>query len=116
MSALPSSGPVRWGILSTARINAQVIPPLHESSESELVAVASRDERRARDYAGEWGVPRAYRSYDELLADPDVEVVYVSLPNGPHVEWSVRALEAGSRFLLRAVDLYQLHRHDPEVP
>lgn len=99
MSALPISGPVRWGILSTARINAQVIPPLHESPESELVAVASRDEHRARDYADEWGVPRAYGSYDELLADPDVEAVYVSLPNGPHVDWSVRALEAGKHVL-----------------
>jgi D-xylose 1-dehydrogenase (NADP+, D-xylono-1,5-lactone-forming) len=99
MSGLPSSGPVRWGILSTARINAVVIPPLHESPESELVAVASRDERRAHDYADGWRIPRAYGSYDELLADPDVEAVYISLPNGSHIEWSIRALEAGKHVL-----------------
>jgi D-xylose 1-dehydrogenase (NADP+, D-xylono-1,5-lactone-forming) len=90
---------VRWGILSTGRINAMVIPGLHESPETELVAVASRDRDRAAAYAREWGIPRSYGSYDELLADDGVDVVYVSLPNGPHVEWSIRALEAGKHVL-----------------
>lgn len=90
---------VRWGLMSTARINAAVIPGLKESELSELVAVASRTKARAGEYAHEWGIPRAHGSYEELLADPDVEVVYVSLPNGPHVEWSVRALEAGKHVL-----------------
>jgi xylose dehydrogenase (NAD/NADP) len=91
--------PVRWGILSTARINAFVIPGLHESPLTELLAVASRGQDRVEEYARAWGIPRAYGSYDELLADPEVEVVYVSLPNGLHVEWSVRALEAGKHVL-----------------
>jgi predicted dehydrogenase len=91
--------PVRWGILSTARINRALIPPLLESSESELVAVASRDDARARSYAEEWGIPRAYGSYRALLDDAEVEAIYISLPNGPHVEWSVACLEAGKHVL-----------------
>jgi xylose dehydrogenase (NAD/NADP) len=91
--------PVRWALMSTARINAAVIPGLKESPSSELVAVASRTHERAAEYAREWGIPRAHGSYDELLADPDVEVVYISLPNGPHVEWSIRALDAGKHVL-----------------
>jgi predicted dehydrogenase len=90
---------VRWGILSTARINRAIVPQLHESPESQLLAVASRTHERADAYAAENGVPRAYGSYEALLADDDVEVVYVSLPNGPHVEWSIRALEAGKHVL-----------------
>jgi predicted dehydrogenase len=91
--------PVRWGILSTARINGASIPHLVESPESELVAVASRTQERADAYATEQGIPRAYGSYEALLADPDVEAVYISLPNGPHVEWSIRCLEAGKHVL-----------------
>ncbi len=91
--------PVRWGILSTARINAMVIPGLHESPETELLAVASRSQPHAEEYAREWGIPRAYGSYEALLADPDVEVVYISLPNSLHVDWSIRALEAGMHVL-----------------
>src|SRR5437762_145447 len=91
--------PVRWGILSTARINSAVIPHLQESPDSEVVAVASRTQARADEYAGEWGIPRAHGSYEALLDDADVEAVYISLPNGPHVEWSVRALEAGKHVL-----------------
>jgi predicted dehydrogenase len=91
--------PVRWGILSTARINRAVIPPLRESPESELVAVASRTQERADDYAREWGIPRAHGTYEALLDDPEIEAVYISLPNGPHVEWSVRCLDAGKHVL-----------------
>jgi xylose dehydrogenase (NAD/NADP) len=85
--------------MSTARINAAVIPGLQESPQSELLAVASRTDDRAAEYARGWGIPRWYGSYDALLEDPDVEAVYISLPNGPHVEWSVRALEAGKHVL-----------------
>src|SRR5436190_24134675 len=85
---MDSSEPVRWGILSTARINASVIPGLHESPLAEPLAVASRSAQRATAHAREWGIPRAYGRYDELLDDPDVEAVYVSLPNGQHGEWS----------------------------
>ncbi len=91
--------PVRWGILSTADINRLVIPPAQASSLVDLVAVASRDAERAADYAATWGIPRSYGSYDELLADPDVEVVYISLPNTLHCEWSIRAVQAGKHVL-----------------
>ena len=76
-----------------------MIPHLVESPESELVAVASRTQERADAYAHEWGIPRAYGSYEALLDDRDVEAVYVSLPNGPHVEWSIRLAGAGKHVL-----------------
>ena len=91
--------PVRWGILSTASINRAVIPPLQASPESEVVAVASREQARADGHAAEWGIPRAYDTYDALIDDPDVEAVYISLPASLHVEWSIRALEAGKHVL-----------------
>jgi D-xylose 1-dehydrogenase (NADP+, D-xylono-1,5-lactone-forming) len=91
--------PVRWGILSTAHINRLVIAGARKTSQVELIGVASRDVTRAQTYASEWRIPRAYGSYDELLGDPEVEAVYISLPNSLHVEWSVRALEAGKHVL-----------------
>jgi xylose dehydrogenase (NAD/NADP) len=103
--------PVRWGIVSTARINRAVIPHLQESPESEVVAVASRDRGRAETYAREWGIPRAFGSYEELLADPEIEIVYISLPNGDHVPWSIRALEAGKHVLCEK----PLTRHPDEA-
>src|SRR6478672_12638294 len=90
---------VKWGILSTADINRRLIPGAHASPKVDLIAVASRDRGRAEDYAREWQIERAYGSYDELLADPDVEAVYNPLPNTMHVEWSIRALEAGKHVL-----------------
>jgi predicted dehydrogenase len=92
--------PVRWGILSTADINRLVVPPLQESPESEVVAVASRTQGRADAYAAEWGIPRAYGTYEALLADPDVEAVYISTPNGLHVDNSIESLEAGKHVLV----------------
>jgi len=91
--------PVTWGILSTAHINRKVIPGAQASPEIELVGVASRDQQRAEAYAAEWGIPRAYGSYEALLADPAIEAVYISLPNTLHCEWSIRALEAGKHVL-----------------
>jgi predicted dehydrogenase len=91
--------PVRWGILSTAHINRLVIPGAHESELVDLIAVASRDRGRAEEYARTWGIERAYGSYDDLLADGDVEAVYISLPNALHCEWSIRAVEAGKHVL-----------------
>ena len=76
---------VKWGIISTADINRKVIPGAHASPKVDLVAVASRDQARADEYAREWEIGRAYGSYDALLADPDVEAVYISLPNNLHV-------------------------------
>jgi D-xylose 1-dehydrogenase (NADP+, D-xylono-1,5-lactone-forming) len=93
------SEPVRFGILSTARINRRVIPPMRESPKVELVAVASREQGRAEAYAREWRIERAYGSYSALLEDDDVEAVYISLPNSLHVPWSIRALEAGKHVL-----------------
>jgi xylose dehydrogenase (NAD/NADP) len=91
--------PVKWGILSTARINRAVIPPAHASEKVELVAVASRDQARADAYAAEWEIPRAHGSYEALLADDEIEAVYISLPNNLHVDWSIRAVEAGKHVL-----------------
>jgi xylose dehydrogenase (NAD/NADP) len=90
---------VKWGILSTADINRKLIPGAHASPKVELVGVASRDKQRAEDYAREWQIERAYGSYDELLADPDVEAIYNPLPNTMHAEWSIRALDAGKHVL-----------------
>jgi D-xylose 1-dehydrogenase (NADP+, D-xylono-1,5-lactone-forming) len=93
------NSPVKWGILSTADINRKVIPGTHASDKVDLVAVASRDQARAEAYAREWEIPRGYGSYEDLLADPDIEAVYISLPNTMHVEWSIKALEAGKHVL-----------------
>lgn len=91
--------PVKWGIVSTADINRKVIPGAHASDKVDLVAVASREAGRAEAYAREWEIPRAYGSYEDLLADAEIEAVYVSLPNTLHVEWSIKALEAGKHVL-----------------
>jgi xylose dehydrogenase (NAD/NADP) len=93
------SGTVSWGFLSTANINDKLLAGAAESDRVEVIAVASRDAARAEAYARERGIERAYGSYEELLDDPDVEAVYISLPNSLHVEWSIRALEAGKHVL-----------------
>jgi D-xylose 1-dehydrogenase (NADP+, D-xylono-1,5-lactone-forming) len=91
--------PVKWGIISTARINRLFLAGARQAPDVEVLAVASRDQAGAEDYASENGIERAHGSYESLLADPDVEVVYISLPNSLHVEWTVRALEAGKHVL-----------------
>jgi D-xylose 1-dehydrogenase (NADP+, D-xylono-1,5-lactone-forming) len=93
------SATVSWGFLSTANINDKLLAGAAESDRVDVIAVASRDPARAEAYARERGIERAYGSYAELLADPDVEAVYISLPNSLHVEWSIRALEAGKHVL-----------------
>src|SRR3989442_10813918 len=90
---------VKWGISSTADTKRTVIPGAHASEKAELIAVASRDQRRAEEYAREWEIDRAYGSYEALLEDGEVEAVYISLPNALHCEWSIRALEAGKHAL-----------------
>jgi D-xylose 1-dehydrogenase (NADP+, D-xylono-1,5-lactone-forming) len=94
-----SGAPLRWGILSTARINDEVIPQLGASPEAELVAVASRDPARAQAYARERGIPVGYGSYSELLADAEIDCVYISVPNQGHVPLSAQALRAGKHVL-----------------
>ena len=79
---------MRLGIVSTADINRKVIPGAHASDKVDLVAVASREQRRAEEYAQTWEIERAYGSYEALLEDPDVDAVYISLPNTLHREWS----------------------------
>jgi xylose dehydrogenase (NAD/NADP) len=92
--------PLRWGILSTARIaRTRFVPGVRAGSEGTVAAVASRDPARAQAVAAELGIPRAHGSYEALLADPEVDAVYVGLPNGLHPEWSVRAAEAGKHVL-----------------
>ena len=90
---------MRLGIVSTADINRKVIPGAHASDKIELVAVASREQRRAEEYAREWGIPRAHGSYEGLLEDSEVDAVYISLPNTMHREWSIRSLEAGKHVI-----------------
>src|SRR2546423_14406892 len=97
--------------MSTANINRKVIPGAHASPKVELVAVASRDQARAEEYAKTWEIERAYGSYEALLADPEIEAVYISLPNTMHCEWSVKALEAGKHVLCEK----PLSRHPEEV-
>ncbi len=105
------ANPVKWGIISTADINRKVIPGAHASDEIDLVAVASRDRQRADEYAKHWEIPRAFGTYEELLADPEIEAVYISLPNTMHCDWSIRALEAGKHVLCEK----PLSRHPDEV-
>jgi len=90
---------LKLGLLSTADINQKLVAGARLVDEVDVVAVASRSLERASAHASELGVPRALGSYEELLADPDVEAVYISLPNSMHVDWSVRALEAGKHVL-----------------
>ena len=91
---------VRWGILGAASIaTRRVIPALHRSLLSEPIAIASRDIARAREAARACDIPRAYGSYEELLADPDVEAIYNPLPNHLHVPWSIRAAQRGKHVL-----------------
>ena len=89
------SNTIRWGLLSTALINQSLIGPLRQSERSELVAVASRSADKARAYATKHGIPTAHGSYEALLANPEIDAVYISLPNTLHCEWAVKAAEAG---------------------
>jgi D-xylose 1-dehydrogenase (NADP+, D-xylono-1,5-lactone-forming) len=88
-----------WGLLGTARINRALIPPLKVSARNRVLAVASRRADAAEAYAREWDIPRAHGSYEALLADPAVDVVYNPLPNGYHAEWTIKAVRAGKHVL-----------------
>jgi predicted dehydrogenase len=96
----PPMEPVRWGILGAANIGVRkVIPAMQRGTRSRMVAIASRDLAKAQAAASELGIPRAYGSYEELLADPEIEAVYNPLPNHLHVPWTIRAAEAGKHVL-----------------
>ncbi|MFN8373410.1 MAG: Gfo/Idh/MocA family oxidoreductase [Anaerolineae bacterium] len=91
---------LRWGIISTARIGeGQVIPAIQQSNNGEVVAVASRDLAKGKEFAQRLGIPRVFGSYEEMLADPEIDAVYNPLPNALHGEWSIRAGEAGKHVL-----------------
>src|SRR5215203_3912950 len=91
---------VRWGILSTAKIaREKVIPAMQRSEWCEITAIASRDLAKAQEAAEALGIPKAYSSYEELLADSTIEAVYNPLPNHLHVPWTIRAAEAGKHVL-----------------
>ncbi len=92
--------PVRWGVISTARIGvAKVLPGMMKSRQIRLLAIASRDEARARRWARKLGIPKAYGSYEELLADPEIEAIYNPLPNHLHVPLTLAAVKAGKHVL-----------------
>src|SRR5437870_6137157 len=103
--------PVGWGIVSTAGVTRKVIPGARASPRVDLVAVASRELGRAEAYAREWQIERAFGSYEELLAEPSIAAVYISLPNTLHCEWSIRALDARKHVLCEK----PLSRHPEEV-
>jgi predicted dehydrogenase len=91
---------IRWGVLGVAKIaTAKVIPAMQRSSNAEIAAIASRDLKRAKAAAEQLGIPQAYGSYEELLADPSIDAIYNPLPNHLHVPWSIRAAEAGKHVL-----------------
>lgn len=91
----------RWGILSTAKIAREHLLPAIAASENGVVAaIASRDAARARQLADRWNAPHAFGSYDELLAFPEVDGVYIPLPTAQHVEWTAKAIEAGKHVLV----------------
>jgi D-xylose 1-dehydrogenase (NADP+, D-xylono-1,5-lactone-forming) len=90
---------LNWGLLSTARISRALLPPLRASKRNQLLAVGSRSKDAADSYAREGKIQRAYGSYEELLADPEIDVIYNPLPNHLHAEWTIRAVEAGKHVL-----------------
>src|SRR5688572_14945694 len=90
---------LNWGLLSTARINRALITPINASKRNRLLAVASRSQSTADAYAREWKIPRAHGSYDALLNDPEIDVIYNPLPNHMHAEWTIKALQAGKHVL-----------------
>ncbi|HWQ05290.1 MAG TPA: Gfo/Idh/MocA family oxidoreductase [Longilinea sp.] len=128
---------LRWGFLGTARISRALIPPLRASKRNQLAAVASRSLEKAQEFSREWKVPIAYGSYEALLVDPDIDVIYISLPNHLHTEWVVKAAAAGKHVLcekplalstaevdsiIQAARTYQVHiaeafmyRHHPQT-
>ena len=90
---------VRWGLLSTADINKDLIPAIRASERGELVAVASRSQEAATAYAKKWEIPTAFSSYQEMLDFDEIDAVYIGLPNHLHAEWTVKALQSGKHVL-----------------
>jgi len=96
---MTGSEPLRWGILSTARITDELLPGFAALEAAELTAVASRDAERAAAFAEQNGIPRSHGSYEALIEDEAVDCLYVPLPNALHGEWTRAALQAGKHVL-----------------
>jgi len=91
---------VSWGVLGTARIGVEkIIPAMQKGKYSQISAVSSRNIEKAENAARRLGIPKAYGSYEKLLEDPEIETVYIPLPNHLHVEWTVKSLEMGKHVL-----------------
>ncbi|WP_255771830.1 Gfo/Idh/MocA family protein [Pseudarthrobacter sulfonivorans] len=90
---------LRWGVLGTARIVRKSIPALQETANGEVLGIASRTGERAGEFAEKHGLPQAFGSYEALLESPDIDAVYIALPNALHLEWILKSLDAGKHVL-----------------
>jgi predicted dehydrogenase len=116
---------IRWGILSTAKIGVvKVIPAMQQGQHCEIAAISSRDLNEAKRVALTLGIPKAYGSYEDLLSDSEIDAVYIPLPNHLHVEWAIKAMEAGKHVLLekpvglsskQAESLIQVSKRKPQL-
>src|SRR6266704_2587532 len=98
--AIHQEGPVRWGILSSANIGVKAIAPaIVASSNGQLLAVGSRDEKRVADLYSFAHQVRIYNDYERVIQDPEIEAIYIPLPNSLHAEWTIKALQAGKHVL-----------------
>lgn len=93
------SDKLRWGILGCARVVRKTIPALQATRNGVVMGIASRSETKAKEYAHKHGIPQAFGSYEAMLASPDIDAVYIPLPNTLHLEWTLRALDAGKHVL-----------------
>jgi xylose dehydrogenase (NAD/NADP) len=108
---MPAQERVRWGLLGTGNINVKLLAGARLSDKVEVVAVGSRTDERGKAFAAQHGIPRVHGSYEALLADPDVDALYINLPNGMHHEWTMRSIAAGKHILCEK----PYSRHPAEV-
>lgn len=104
---------VVWGIMGTAKINDKVVVPMHNAPKCRVKGIASRSQEKAREAAARYGLSVAYDSYEALLADPEIDAVYIPLPNHIHVEWTIKSVEAGKHVLCEkpiGLDAQQVER------
>ena len=104
---MPETRQVRWGIIGTARIARKAFVPAVAAAGGVVTTVAGRELARASEYATQAGIGRAVQGYQALVDDPDVDALYIPLPNGLHAEWTTRALRAGKAVLLSGVMMFE---------